>query len=701
MQCRHCSQCPLPNRRVAIAPGYLRRSLRADILIPPNMKKTHFFLLLFLAALPLTAQQRYWHIEPESGAIAMTVKAGTAHSDHIEMAGRRVAAVLRYGVKADGTFTLARGMVWPMLRTVPNNTHASLMRSITTDPVGNIIVNGSRVTERVDTLRIDGKLEVESTLSRYGKPVARLTRTYFPSTESPALVEGYRLANISGNELRVEIPAIDQTIQTHPKSGVSGSYTIRLVTDKCGAVTLKPGDTHRFCATLSGTREGEKTPTLDYDLEAGRRTELVKKLKGNLVLESPDSVINEMFAFSKIRACESIYATKGGPMHGPGGESFYAAIWANDQAEYINPYFPFTGYDYGNASALNSFRHFARFMNKEWKAIPSSIIAEGDDIWAGAGDRGDAAMIAYGAARYALARGSETEARELWPLIEWCLEYTRRKLTKEGVPASDADELEGRFPAGDANLCTASLYYDALLSAAYLAEDLAMGRRLADNYRRQARTLAGNIERFFGANVEGFDTYRYYDGNDVLRAWICIPLTVGITERAEGTINALFSTRLWTENGLLTQAGDRTFWDRATLYALRGVYAAGHPDRAHEFMKAYSAERLLGSHVPYAIEAWPEGGKRHLSAESGLYGRIVTEGIFGIRPTGLNACTITPQLPSEWNNAALRRIQAFGTEFDIEIERKGKDRLQVRVVKNGKRVVTKNIRQGDSVRCAF
>ena len=52
--------------------------------------------------------------------------------------------------------------------------------------------------------------------------------------------------------------------------------------------------------------------------------------------------MNAMFAFSKIRACESIYETAGGPMHGPGGESFYAAIWANDQAEYINPYFPFT-----------------------------------------------------------------------------------------------------------------------------------------------------------------------------------------------------------------------------------------------------------------------------------------------------------------------------------------------------------------------
>jgi len=93
-------------------------------------------------------------------------------------------------------------------------------------------------------------------------------------------------------------------------------------------------------------------------------------------------------------------------------------------------------------------------MNDDYKPIPSSIIAEGTDIWNGAGDRGDAAMIAYGAARYALARGDKQEAENLWSLIEWCLEYCHRKLNKEGVVTSDSDELEGRFPAGKANLCT-------------------------------------------------------------------------------------------------------------------------------------------------------------------------------------------------------------------------------------------------------
>ena len=57
----------------------------------------------------------------------------------------------------------------------------------------------------------------------------------------------------------------------------------------------------------------------------------------NLVLDTPDPVLNRMFAFAKIRGSESIYRTKGGLMHGPGG-IYYAAIWANDQAEYINPF---------------------------------------------------------------------------------------------------------------------------------------------------------------------------------------------------------------------------------------------------------------------------------------------------------------------------------------------------------------------------
>jgi hypothetical protein len=161
--------------------------------------------------------------------------------------------------------------------------------------------------------------------------------------------------------------------------------------------------------------------------------------------------------------------------------------------------------------------------------------------------------------------------------------------------------------------------------------------------------LRQSIETYFGKDLYGFHTYQYYKGNDLLRSWICIPLTVGFNERSEGTINALFSNYLWKSDGLLTQQGDSTFWDRSTLYALRGIHNAGQPDKATDHLHYYFQRRLLGEHVPYPIEAYPEGSQRHLSAESGLYCRIITEGLFGIRLKGLRTFDLTPQMPASWD----------------------------------------------------
>ena len=661
------------------------------------MKKFLFVFLFWTLVCggTLSAQNR-WSINPD-GSISWNVKDRIPHYDHIEMSGLKVSTVLRYGVNADGSFELNKSMVWPMLRTIPNNTHASLMRRFAWNATDMVSVNGQSLSgEKVNKITLDGKMTVESTIGLPRNAEAELTRIIFPAVAKPAVYEKYILRNTGSSPLTVEVPESRAVINTDPEKGVDGSY--KLVSEIIGAATkqLQPKEELVFYAAITGYKNGEAELKPDVEKELQERKELIAGFWDNLILETPDPVVNTMFAFAKIRGAESIYDTKGGLMHGPGGESYYAAIWANDQAEYINPFFPYLGYEAGNGSALNSFKHFARFMNPEYEKIPSSIIAEGIDVWGGAGDRGDAAMVAYGASRYALARGDKAEAEELWPLIEWCLEYCHRNLNDKGVVASDSDELEGRFPAGKANLCTSSLYYDALRSAVYLGKDLKKPFSVLSAYEKQARDLRENMENYFGAKVEGFDTYQYYEGNDVLRSWICIPLTVGIFDRKEGTINALFSPRLWTENGLLTQAGSETFWDRSTLYALRGVYACGATEKATEYLKFYSNQRLLGDHVPYAIEAWPEGSQRHLSAESGLYGRIITEGMFGIRPTGLKSFTFTPRLPSEWNSMNLRKIKAFNTTFDIEVLRENGKQL-VTVKSEGKTLLHKAIKEGEIV----
>lgn len=659
------------------------------------MKKVVLFIcLVFSYSVGIYAQQR-WHLN-QDGGISWEVKSGdNAHSDHIEMSGLKVSTVVRYGVDDEGKFLLNRGMVWPMLRTIPNDTHASLMRKLGWNPLENVLINNVQIKEQVRRISLDGTMEVESDLSTR-QSVVGLTRILFPSTTQPMFCEKYVLENKGNKAVTVEINQVKNVMTTAAEKGVNGSYRIIQALNGAAYTSLQPGQSVSFYAYTAGYEQGEPEVIPDIERELSKRQAFIQELWGKLVLNTPDPVINTMFAFAKIRGAESIYDTACGLLHGPGGESYYAAIWANDQAEYINPFFPFLGYDKGNQSVLTAYLQFARFMNDAYKPLPSSIIAEGTDVWGGAGDRGDAAMIAYGASRYALERGSKEEAEQLWPLIEWCLEYCHRKVNADGVVASDSDELEGRFPAGDANLCTSSLYYDALNSAVYLGKELKKEGKLLKQYASQAKSLKANIEKYFGAEVEGFQTYQYYKGNDVLRSWICIPLTVNIFDRKEETVRALFSPRLWTENGLLTQAGSETYWDRSTLYALRGVYACGETEKATEYLKFYSGQRLLGEHVPYAIEAWPEGNQRHLSAESGLYCRIITEGLFGIRPTGFKSFVLTPRLPAEWNQMSLHKIQAFGSSFDVEIQRAG-EKLQVTVLNQGKVCVKKTIKEGDSL----
>lgn len=629
------------------------------------------------------------------GSIEWQIDQRLPHTDHIEMAGEKVALWVQYGVDTSGRPSLNRTMVFPTFRLLPQRTTSSMMYSVGDNDLPRVLINDRLLRtgtynaavqtdqpEKAVSVRHKGIMEVSSQPGR--DKAIQLVRILFPSTTKPMAIEKWVFINHGKEAIKIEMEYMTREIRPAASRTTPVQHSFFISTINEGIKTVQPGDSAIFGIVYQAVNLNNPFIKANIEEELAARKARVASFESLLVLETPDEVLNKAFAFAKIRATESIYNTKGGYLHGPGGLRYYAAIWANDQAEYINPFFAFLGDDIGNKSAMNAYRWFARYMNPDYKGIPSSIVAEGDGTWNGAKDRGDMAMIAYGASRYALTYGNVDSAKVLWPLIEWCLEYLKRKLNDEGVVYSDSDELENRFPAGKANLNTSALYYDALVSSVKLGKLLRIPSSQVKQYEEQARQIRANIEKYFGATVEGFATYRYYKGNDTLRAWITTPLIVDIFDRKEGTIAALFSPRLWTEDGLASLAGNKTFWDRSTLYALRGVFAAGETEKAMTFLKYYSRRRLLGEHVPYAVEAYPEGNQRHLSAESGLYCRIYTEGMFGIRPTGFRSFDMTPRLPAEWNQMALRNIHSFGTVFDIEVKRAAAGKLKIIIKKDGK-----------------
>jgi hypothetical protein len=81
------------------------------------------------------------------------------HGDFIEQGGLRVGQVASYHVDEKRKLSMKRSVVWPCLRTIPNNTHASLTREYGPEAEPGITVDGAALGAiTVDEVVLDGTL---------------------------------------------------------------------------------------------------------------------------------------------------------------------------------------------------------------------------------------------------------------------------------------------------------------------------------------------------------------------------------------------------------------------------------------------------------------------------------------------------------------------------------------------------------------
>jgi len=603
----------------------------------------------------------------DKNTLVWNVLPDQCHSDSYEMSGLHCDCIIEYGVDARGGLVLARSCYFPMLRTIPNDTHGTLEVRPEAGDLPELLCDGVRVHEFPRQFTLDGTLIVRS-ITDSG---VEITRRFLPAAETKCSLEVVTITaerpvtlTVSGDPRRV----IGRTL------GTKGVYIHRV--DHCAPrhVSLQAGESCTYTVWTSAWIANETPAFPVAGEELRRRCDRIEALcDRSLVLDTGIPELDQMVRFAKLRAGESIFETLSGKFHSPGGRTYYAAVWCNDQVEYAGPHFAMTGDKIAVEASLNAYRAYVPFMADDYRPIPSSVIAEGLDIWNGAGDRGDAAMYLYGASAFCLYLGNEDIARELYGPIQWCAEYCLRRESAEGVICSESDELEGRIPTdGYANLSTSALCYGGLMLAAKLADSLGDGETACD-YRQRADRLGRAIEDYFGAELHGFHTYRYSRGFDTLRSWICLPVCMGLTDRTNDTVDAMLSPLLWTEEGMLScelsaENTNRTIWDRSTLYGFKAAFLCGCGSRIMGPLLDYCRKRLLCDRVPYAVEAYPEGEKRHLSGESALFVRVVTEGLLGITPESLTAFSFVPELPDGMPHICLSGLYIVGGCWEIRVE---------------------------------
>ncbi len=667
------------------------------------------FLLIFTFSLTLNlfCVAQNWEI---SAPYQITKQNPISYSDNIEMAGTRVAAIIHYDIDTAGILSVEREVIFPQLRRFIKDDdtkwqkYRAYLKSFYKDEeaLPNIYVNKKLLNiPPIEKINIDGTLEFVHKTNKTGIAIAR---KFFPSSDQRLLIEEWSIHNASDSIKEITIANL---VNQKSDYGVLGKYTRMITHNSPEKISLIGEKTHTFQIMYTATKESETTPTYQEDWKP--RITFLSETKNSLVLKTPDETLNTLFAFSKIRAAENIFHSKMGLVHSPGGGRYYAGVWANDQAEYSGPFFPYLGYDTGNIAAMNAYKAFYEQMleipNHD-KNLWASYEMNGDFTCCGT-DRGDAAMIAFGGLHFLMASGDKELCKKYEPMIDWCLEYNHKKLNAEGVVLSESDEMEGRIPTGTANLSTSALYYGALDLAIDFYKSMDADKSKIKTLEQRKQNLYKKIDDYFGAEIEGLKTYKYFKEHKHLRHWICLPLVMGINDRKEGTIKALFE-KLWTENGVHVEINpeepevSKIFWDRGTLYALRGTFLAGATEISLKKLKEFSEKRLLGEHVPYVVEAYPEGNMAHLSAESALYCRVFLEGVFGIRPTGISSFSLLPRLPASWDEMSLEKVKAFNQTFDIKVSKAAKDQIKILVNKqDGSIVFDKTVDTNTTVQIDF
>ena len=603
------------------------------------------------------------------------------HRDNFEFSGKGLDCIVDYGVDENGVLTLSRYCAFPTLRMSPNNTHGTLAIDYDNAKLPKILINGTPAVEYGKKVSINGILAIESK-TECG---VQIKRTFVPDANEMIMYEIIDVTNSS--ECDIEL-SVTECGRYGISRGVTGIY-VHEVTHDAKDTTLAKGDSITFCIYYSAYKNAlkydyysdnyyqtTKKTLYNYKKALKDRIARVNELSSEAALDTGNAVLDIMYRFAKIRAGESIFNTKGGLFHSPGGRNYYAATWCNDQVEYAGPWFAFTDDVTAVKASVNAYEHYTPFMTEEYMHIPTSVIAEGTDIWEGAGDRGDAAMYLYGGSLFALTNGNKLMMENMWPALRWCAEYCQRKTLPEGVIESYSDELEGRFPTDRrANLSTSCLAYGGYKYLAMVAQYLEKFE-YAEKYVAKAESLKTAIVDYFGAELHGYNTYRYSKGFDTLRAWICLPMCMGITDRLEDTLDAMFSEYLWNENGMLSceigpENKSATVWDRASLYGFKGAFMNGRFGNVWTQFFKYCNSRLLGERVPYAIEAWPEGARRHLSAESALFCRIIPEGILSIRPENAREFSFIPRITEGLDKVVLSNFRMCGDKVTITVTKDG------------------------------
>jgi len=246
---------------------------------------------------------------------------GESYKDNIEMAGRKVAGIISYDVDTSGMVKIDRKIIYPQLHPHVKDSDPwwAKYRAYLTKDYNDYIIPALYLNQQeltlppVDSIVINGTLKIYHMANDYGLQVSR---DFYPSMESRAFVEKWTLHNSSDTILIIDTEPLHQSSGSQ---GGKGHFKTMINADIKKRIELEVGEAYSFHIVMSAHLGSEDMSDLRYDRAHQQREHFINEMSNSLILNTPDQELNTLFRFSKIRASESIYDSKLGLIHSPGG----------------------------------------------------------------------------------------------------------------------------------------------------------------------------------------------------------------------------------------------------------------------------------------------------------------------------------------------------------------------------------------------
>jgi len=157
--------------------------------------------------------------------IRWTVRKGQVHTDELEMAGFYTSDQITYGVGEGGVAVFGRYCIFPTLRTIPNNTHASLRNAYRAENFPVLLADGEGEEEKAVSFTLDGMLTAKTKTSKY-----EIIREFFPTELLLAAVERTTVKNITDKPVRLTLSTPEVILDAEVR-GTKGMYQLEVLHD--------------------------------------------------------------------------------------------------------------------------------------------------------------------------------------------------------------------------------------------------------------------------------------------------------------------------------------------------------------------------------------------------------------------------------------------------------------------------------------